>query len=204
MSFATFLISIIGLAIIWMYGLCLTEDSECSYDNSVKQNKTMALLLFSFGVVGFASAAVGVGLIRSFGLAFGLVTVEGRNGMLRYTGYHRDVMREIRRQNEAVRQERDSQAPYPNIPPGLQGIANFGFEPPSPPPYSPNAMEVSAVSNGQLSVIQNGSISSEIITTDPPKYSDIELAVITTDLPPPYTETAESSTGNSGETNTKL
>lgn len=193
LSFFMFFVCIFGLAVVWMYGLCLMSDMECSYDANVSENKTIAIALFALGCIGFVSAAIGVGLIRSFGLAFGLVTLEGRNGTSRYTGRQRQVIDEIRRQNEIARQEQLDQARFPNLPPGLQGCTNFGFDPPSPPAYSVNAVQVSAISSGQINLVPT-----DIISSDPPKYSDIEPQVVLSDLPPPYTERAGSSTDTTG------
>lgn len=179
------------------------KDTECSYKGSEKENRILASVLFSLGAVGLISAAVGVGLIRSFGLAFGVVTVEGRRGVIRYMGYDRGVLNDIRRQNEISRQERlDNQARNQTLPPGLQGFTNFGFEPPSPPPYSQNDVQVSIISNGQTSPITTSN--NDVISDDPPKYSDIELTVVTNELPPPYTESAQTSDGRSENGNTKL
>ena len=186
-----------------MYGLCLMEDTECSYEDHLQENKIVAIALFCLGVISFATATIGVALIRSFGLAFGLVALDGRYGVLRYTGHQREIMDEIRRQNDIVRQQRLDQGQGQALPPGLQGFTNFGFEAPLPPPYSENAMQVSAITNGHITVVQTQS-DSAIISTDPPKYSDIEPSVVLADLPPPYSEIPGNSTNTTREDNTKL
>lgn len=191
-SFFMFFICVFGLAIIWMYGLCVMKETECSYNDYVQTNKNFAIIVFALGCVGLITSAVGVALIRKFGEAFGLQVVPGRRGGLRYVGFPNDVISELRRQNaEMQRQLNSSHINYTNMPPGCQGFTNYGFEPPSPPPYSPTSMELSVSGAVQPSLNQQ-TISTEFpVSINPPKYSDLEHSVIPNEPPPAYKESSE-------------
>lgn len=187
-----FFVSVCGIAIIWMYGLCFASTSKCSYNTHYDTNKTIAIVLFVLGCLSLITALVGIALIRKVGAAFGLEVAPGRQGGLRYSGFSNDVIGELRRQNAEMQRQLDNQTIYPNMPPGCQGFRNFGFEPPTPPPYNLATMEVSIVGDG-VQTSQNVptiATSSSRVSVNPPKYSDLELSVLPADPPPPYKETS--------------
>ena len=147
-----FLGSLLGLAILWMYGMCFQLESVCSYDKNISQNRTLAICSFTFGIVGVITAALGIFLIRKYGSVFGFVmNIGGRQGFVDYYGGRRrtsntrrpsgsDTLNQLRQQNEILQQElerqRQQQQLYgPFVPP--EGYNNLAFIPPDLPPYSP-------------------------------------------------------------------
>jgi hypothetical protein len=164
-----FFIHVFGLAIIWMYGLCVMDETECSYDDYFNSNKTLAIASFVVGCVGLVSSAVGVVLMRKFGSAFGIRYYTPRRGAHRHARCRDNV---LRRQNEEMQR---------------QGFSNYGFEALTPPPYSPRDIEISVVSN----IFPNISSCSYTVYGGPPKYSDLEITVLPGEAPPPYKETAD-------------
>ena len=147
-----FLGSLLGLAILWMYGMCFQVESVCSYDKNVSQNRTLAICSFTFGIVGILTAGIGICLIRKYGSVFGFVmNIGGRQGFDDYYGGCRrtsnsndrrgsDVLNQLRQQNEIFQQEverqRQQQQQFgPFVPP--QEYTNLAFVPPELPPYSP-------------------------------------------------------------------
>lgn len=190
-SFFMFFICVMGLAIIWMYGLCLMDDTSCSYSEHVQKNKTIAIIVFTLGCVGLITAAVGIALIRKYGEAFGIKIVTRRGNHFRYMGYPGDVIRELRIQSADMQNQMNNQNTYPYMHPGLTGFTNFGFEPPSPPPYSPS--DESVVQNDGQSTTTNQSV-----PENPPKYSDIEPRMVPSEPPPAYKETENIKTETGG------
>lgn len=160
-SLMMFLGSLLGLAILWMYGLCFQHESICSYEINISQNRTLAICIFIFGVVGMLTACIGIYLIRKYGSVFGFaMNVGGRNAFMDYYGERRrtnnrndaggsDVVNQLRQQNEILQQELEQQRQQqqqfgPFVPP--QGYTNMAFVPPELPPYSPSVVDGSSVS----------------------------------------------------------
>lgn len=194
---------VFGLAIIWMYGLCMMAENDCSYENYERENKIMAYIAFVIGILALFSSATGLLIVQKYGPAFGIQITSGQRGGLRYVGFRDNIIDELRRQNEQMQRQLDQvHSPNSNMPPGLQGITNYGFEPPTPPPYSPTAVEVSLSSNGDSSVShiqQQNSIATTSSPTaeDPPKYSEIDIGVLPSEPPPPYKESEDNNDGDS-------
>ena len=152
MSMMMFLGSLLGLAILWMYGMCFQIESVCSYDKNDSQNRTLAICSFAFGIVGLLTAAVGIFLIRKYGSVFGFVMIiGGRQGFVDYYGGRRrtsntrhssggETLEQLRQQNEILQQELELQRQQQNqfgpfVPP--EGYNNLAFIPPELPPYTP-------------------------------------------------------------------
>jgi hypothetical protein len=188
-----FFACVIGLAIIWMYGLCLVNDTSCSYSEHFQINKTIAIIVFVLGCVGLITSAIGIALIRKYGEAFGLQIMTRRDRHLRYMGYPGDVRRETIQSIDMQRQI-NNQNNYPYMHSGCAGFTNYGFEPPTPPPYTPSAVQLTVdgreVQSGQI--LQSTSTSPCINPENPPKYSDLEPNVIPSEPPPAYKETEDS------------
>lgn len=183
-SFMMFFVCVFGLAIIWMYGLCVMSETKCSYEEHIQTNKTISIIVFVLGCVGLVTSAFGVALIRKFGQGFGLQVIPGQRGGLRYVGFSDDVVSELRRQNAEMQRQLGMQNNYPQLPPGCQGFTNYGFEPPTPPPYSPTAVGVSII-DGTCQPVQN-----QHTNLNPPKYSDLQPSVFPNEPPPAYKETS--------------
>lgn len=164
-SMLMFLCSLLGLAIIWMYGMCFQLESICSYSDNISQNRTLAICSFTFGVVGIVTAGLGICLIRKYGSVFGFVmNVGGRQGFVDYYGGRcrttngnnnpggSDVMNHLRQQNEILQQQLDRQRQQqqqygPFVPPeGPNCYTNMAFIPPELPPYSPSEVGGSTIS----------------------------------------------------------
>lgn len=190
-SFLMFFACVIGLAIIWMYGLCLVNDTSCSYSEHFQINKTIAIIVFVLGCVGLITSAIGIALIRKYGEAFGLQIMTRRDRHLRYMGYPGDVRRETIQSIDMQRQI-NNQNNYPYMHSGCAGFTNYGFEPPTPPPYTPSAVQLTVdgreVQSGQILQSTSPCINPE----NPPKYSDLEPNVIPSEPPPAYKETEDS------------
>ncbi|KAL4235170.1 hypothetical protein ACF0H5_006808 [Mactra antiquata] len=202
LSFLMFFGCVFGLAIIWMYGLCMMSGEECSYETHEMENKISSMISFVLGIVALFTAAAGLLLVQKFGPAFGIELNNGERNRLRFGGgFGGNVIDELRRQNEQMQRQLDL-VNNTNMPPGLQGITNYGFEPPTPPPYSPTAVEFSLSScvnssTSHLPQQNTDATTSSPVSADPPKYSELEIGVLPCEPPPPYKETDDNPNPNS-------
>ena len=155
-----FLGCLLGLAIVWMYGLCFQIDSVCSYSENISQNRTLAICCFVFGIIGILTACMGICLMRKYGTVFGFAdSFTGRQGFADYYGRHSrcsrsngaggsDVLNTLRQQNEILQQQLEFQRQHhhqygPFIPPQENNCyTNMAFIPPDLPPYSPREVSV--------------------------------------------------------------
>lgn len=187
-SFAIFFSCLIGLALIWMYNLCIGDEDQCSYKEFKRQNNILAIACFSLGAIGLVTAGVSVVIVRKYGIYFGVLLVSDTAGTFFSFRDERtqDIVNQIRRENATLRRQmrvEEDNNPYVHREEdyGL-GYANFGFVPCELPPYSPRS---ESSSSPQVPDPNQPSVS---VTNTSKTYQLPKSKNIPIESPPPYSE----------------